>query len=174
MRWRRQAGSTARHSTVPVGSSWWPCSPSSSCRRCKGPRRSPRSRPWQVSYIALDDHKRIFEFLAATKRLELPRASWVEPSGLFQHRADMTVAGLVNRADPTADLEKADRIWLQTWMHRNVALAHRVVRRFAASLPARRSASPIDTALDNAVMTAPAQRDPVLRAKLNAVAGRVL
>ncbi len=59
-------------------------------------------------------------------------------------------------------------------MHRNVALAHRVVRRFAASLPARRSASPIDTALDNAVMTAPAQRDPVLRAKLNAVAGRVL
>jgi hypothetical protein len=81
-----------------------------------------RSRPWQVSYIALDDHKRIFEFLAATKRLELPRASWVEPSGLFQHRADMTVTGLVNRADPTADLEKADRIWLQTWMHRNAAL----------------------------------------------------
>ena len=34
----------------------------------------------------------------------------------------MTVTGLVNRADPTADLEKADRIWLQTWMHRNAAL----------------------------------------------------
>lgn len=78
-----------------------------------------RSRPWQVSYIALDDHKRIFDFLASTKRLELPRASWVEPSGLFQHRADMTIAGLVNESDPTADLEKADRIWLQTWMHRN-------------------------------------------------------
>src|SRR5690606_911877 len=60
-----------------------------------------RSRPWQVSYIALDDHKRIFDFLASTKRLELPRASWVEPSGLFQHRADMTVAALVNQADPT-------------------------------------------------------------------------
>ena len=59
-------------------------------------------------------------------------------------------------------------------MHRNVALAHRVVQRFAASLPAQRSASPIDTALDNAVMTTPAQRDPVLRAKLQAVAGRVL
>ena len=81
-----------------------------------------RSRPWQVSYIALDDHRRIFDFLASTRRLELPRASWVEPSGLFQHRADMTVAGLVNRSDPTADLEKADRIWLQTWMHRNAAL----------------------------------------------------
>ena len=59
-------------------------------------------------------------------------------------------------------------------MHRNVALAHRVVQRFAASLPAQRSPSPIDTALDNAVMTAPAQRDPVLKAKLHAVAGRVL
>ncbi|MGD9477626.1 DUF6638 family protein [Shinella sp. G-2] len=81
-----------------------------------------RSRPWQVSYIALNDHKRIFDFLASTKRLELPRASWVEPSGLFQHRADMTIASLVNRADPTADLEKTDRIWLQTWMHRNAAL----------------------------------------------------
>lgn len=59
-------------------------------------------------------------------------------------------------------------------MRRNVALAHQVVRRFAASLPAQRSASPIDRALDNTVMTAPAQRDPVLRARLQAVAGRVL
>lgn len=84
-----------------------------------------RSRPWQVSYIALDDHKRIFDFLAQTKRLELPRASWVERSGLLQHRADMAVTGLVNQADPTTDLLKADRIWLQTWMHRNAGLVAR-------------------------------------------------
>jgi len=84
-----------------------------------------RSRPWQVSYIALDDHKRIFEFLASTKRLELPRASWVEQSGLFQHRAEMTILNLVNQGDPTTDLETADRIWLQTWMHRNAALVAR-------------------------------------------------
>ena len=84
-----------------------------------------RSRPWQVSYIALNDHKRIFEFLSSTKRLELPRASWVEQSGLFQHRADMTVVNLVNQGDPTSDLEKADRIWLQTWMHRNSELVAR-------------------------------------------------
>jgi hypothetical protein len=84
-----------------------------------------RSRPWQVSYIALDDHKRIFDFLASTGRLELPRASWVEPSGLFQHRADMTIVNLVNQADPTTDLEKLDRIWLQTWMHRNADLVAR-------------------------------------------------
>ncbi|MCJ8052684.1 hypothetical protein GB928_021435 [Shinella curvata] len=84
-----------------------------------------RSRPWQVSYIALDDPKRIFEFLVSTKRLELPRASWVEQSGLFQHRADMTVVNLVNQGDPTTDIEKADRIWLQTWMHRNADLVAR-------------------------------------------------
>jgi len=59
-------------------------------------------------------------------------------------------------------------------MRANVALAQRVLRRFLASLPRLRSSSPIDTALEHAIMTAPAQRDPVLVAKLGAVAGRVL
>ena len=56
----------------------------------------------------------------------------------------------------------------------NVRLARQVVRRFARLLPADREASPIDRALDNAIMTAPDKRDPVLMAKLHAVAGRVL
>ncbi|KQY15333.1 DUF6638 family protein [Rhizobium sp. Root482] len=81
-----------------------------------------RSRPWQVSYISLSDHQRIYEFLASTKRLQLPQASWVQDSGLYQHRADMILRGLVNQADPTADLGSIDQIWLQTWMHRNSAL----------------------------------------------------
>lgn len=59
-------------------------------------------------------------------------------------------------------------------MAANVALAGRVLRRFVTSLPQVRSPSPIDTALDHAIMTAPAQRDPVVVAKLQAVAGRVL
>ncbi|OHV81232.1 DUF6638 family protein [Ensifer sp. LCM 4579] len=80
-----------------------------------------RSRPWQVSYIAITDHARIYDFLAATNRLQLPQASWVEHSGLFQHRADMAVRGLINETDPDADLVNADRIWLQTWIHRNAA-----------------------------------------------------
>ncbi|MDF8355391.1 DUF6638 family protein [Ensifer adhaerens] len=80
-----------------------------------------RSRPWQVSYIAINDHARIYDFLASTKRLQLPQASWVEDSGLYQHRADMVVRGLINESDPTTDLANADRIWLQTWMHRYAA-----------------------------------------------------
>lgn len=59
-------------------------------------------------------------------------------------------------------------------MAANVALAGKVLRRFMASLPQVRSTSPIDQALDHAIMTAPAARDPVLLAKLGAVAGRVL
>jgi hypothetical protein len=81
-----------------------------------------RSRPWQVGYISLSDHQRIYEFLASTNRLQLPQASWVESSGLYQHRADMVLRGLVNQTDPTADLNTIDAIWLQTWMHRNSVL----------------------------------------------------
>ena len=59
-------------------------------------------------------------------------------------------------------------------VHRNAELARRVVARFAASLAAERLPSPVDRALDNAIMTAPEARDPQLAAKLQAVAGRVL
>ncbi len=59
-------------------------------------------------------------------------------------------------------------------MAENIRLARQVVRRFARQLPASREASPIDRALDNAIMTADDKRDPVLMAKLHAVAGRVL
>ena len=59
-------------------------------------------------------------------------------------------------------------------MHRNVALAREVLRRLAETLPEQREPSAIEHALDHAIMTAPAQRDPALVAKLDAVAGRVL
>jgi 5'-methylthioadenosine phosphorylase len=59
-------------------------------------------------------------------------------------------------------------------VHRNAELARAVVARLAAALPAERASSPIDTALDGAIMTAPDARDPVLAAKLQVVAGRVL
>ena len=65
-----------------------------------------------------------------------------------------------------------------------VAVAHdnadkaRAARRAARARISRPSARPArsgsDRALDNAIMTAPALRDPALLAKLDAVAGRVL
>lgn len=59
-------------------------------------------------------------------------------------------------------------------MHRNIQLARQVLHRFARMLPQARSASPIDRALDHAIMTAPDARDPALVTTLQAVAGRVL
>lgn len=81
-----------------------------------------RSRPWQVSYISIADHARIYDFLASTGRIDLPRASWVEASGLYRHRADMILYGLINAAEPETDMAGMDRIRLQTWTQRNAGL----------------------------------------------------
>lgn len=58
----------------------------------------------------------------------------------------------------------------------NVQQARRVLTRLVADLPRDRRPCPIgsDRALEHAIVTAPAVRDPALAAKLNAVAGRVL
>jgi 5'-methylthioadenosine phosphorylase len=48
-----------------------------------------------------------------------------------------------------------------------------MVEALAKSLPARREPSPIDTALDTAIITAPSARDPAMLAKLDAVGRRV-
>ncbi len=56
----------------------------------------------------------------------------------------------------------------------NVHMAQALVRRLAESLPPRREPSPIDRALDGAIVTAPAARDPAMLAKLSAIVGRAL
>jgi 5'-methylthioadenosine phosphorylase len=59
-------------------------------------------------------------------------------------------------------------------MQANAALAREAVRHLAALLPEQREPSPIDRALDNAIVTAAGARDPRLLAMLDAVTGRVL
>jgi 5'-methylthioadenosine phosphorylase len=58
----------------------------------------------------------------------------------------------------------------------NAAHAQRLVARLARDFPREHEPCPIgsDCALDHALITAPAARDPLLMAKLDAVAGRVL
>lgn len=58
-------------------------------------------------------------------------------------------------------------------MHANAELARRTVQALAANLPRMRGASPIDTALEHALITAPDARDPELVARLDAVACRM-
>jgi len=59
-------------------------------------------------------------------------------------------------------------------MSANGTVARKAVQAFVAALPAERTASPLDTVLDHALITAPDARDPAMLAKLDAVAGRVL
>ena len=56
----------------------------------------------------------------------------------------------------------------------NAARGRALVEHLVRSLPEKREASPIDTVLDYALITDPSVQDPVLKAKLDAVAGRVL
>jgi 5'-methylthioadenosine phosphorylase len=56
----------------------------------------------------------------------------------------------------------------------NAELARKLVVALAGALPKKREASPIDTALESAILTHPDARDPMLAARLDAVAGRVL
>lgn len=67
-----------------------------------------RSRPWQVAYIDIRDPAAVFDFLARTGRLEMPRDSWVEPSGYLQHRQAMALRDAVMRLAPDTDLERLD------------------------------------------------------------------
>ena len=59
-------------------------------------------------------------------------------------------------------------------MKQNAQKAQQAISALAAALPDKRDASPIDTALDTALVTAEAARDRSLMARLDAVAGRVL
>ena len=56
----------------------------------------------------------------------------------------------------------------------NTAVGKATIRALAAKLTGERAPSPIDTALEHAIITAPAARDPRMVEKLSVVAGRVL
>lgn len=68
----------------------------------------------------------------------------------------------------------ADVTQVMAVMKANAAIARHAVRKLAESLPPTRESSPIDRALDGAIMTAPGARDGKLLAMLDAVAGRAL
>lgn len=73
--------------------------------------------------------------------------------------------------DEEAGVETADILKV---LSDNAQMARDSLQHLMASLPKTRKPSPHDTALEYAIITAPGQRDPVLAAKLDAIAGRVL
>ena len=70
--------------------------------------------------------------------------------------------------------ESVDIAEVVAQMRANGDLARRTVERFVAALPAARSPSPIDTALDHAIITAPDARDRDMLVRLDAILARHL
>jgi 5'-methylthioadenosine phosphorylase len=72
------------------------------------------------------------------------------------------------------DKQEANVAQIVAQLHANAGIARRLIAELAASVPARRAPSPIDTALDGAILTAPEARDPAMIARLDAICGRAL
>lgn len=98
------------------------------------------------------------------------------PEARLAREAELPYAllGMVTDYDCWREGEQVDVGQVIAQMQINSKLARDVVARFLKKLPKKRAASPIDTALDDAVITAPDKHDPAVLAKLDAVAGRLL
>jgi len=98
------------------------------------------------------------------------------PEAKLAREAELPYAliGMTTDYDCWREGEAVDVAQVIAQMQENGDLAREAVLKFIANLPKTREASPIDTALDNALITAPEEHEPELLAKLDAVAGRVL
>ena len=77
-----------------------------------------RSRPWQVSYIDINDADRVHAFLAATDRLEPVRRDWVDASGLLAHRSAMLVRELMLQFAPDTNFDAVDARQVKRFLSR--------------------------------------------------------
>ncbi len=98
------------------------------------------------------------------------------PEAKLAREAELPYAliGMVTDYDCWREGEAVDVAQVVGQMHANSQLARDTVLQFIAALPQERAPSPIDFALDDAVITAPGEHDPALMAKLDAVARRLL
>ena len=83
------------------------------------------------------------------------------------------LVGMVTDYDSWRDEDHVDVSQVIAQLNANGDKAKRLMTEFARSLPARREPSPIDTALDGAIITAPSARNPALLAKLDAITARM-
>ncbi|MCP3732682.1 S-methyl-5'-thioadenosine phosphorylase [Sphingomonas sp. MG17] len=99
------------------------------------------------------------------------------PEAKLAREAELPYAlvGMVTDYDCWREEEDAvDVAQIIAQLSANAEKARAMVVNLLRALPETREASPIDTCLDTALITAPNVRDPALLAKLDAVAGRAL
>jgi 5'-methylthioadenosine phosphorylase len=86
-----------------------------------------------------------------------------------------TLVGMVTDYDCWREGEEAVEVSaIIAQLMKNAQTGRRLVEELARALPPERTPSPIDTALDTALITAAAARDPAMLARLDAVCRRVL
>ncbi|MDE2563536.1 MAG: S-methyl-5'-thioadenosine phosphorylase [Sphingomonadales bacterium] len=98
------------------------------------------------------------------------------PEAKLAREAELPYAllGMVTDYDSWREGESVDVAEILHVMSANAGKARAAVERLAGYLPSERSSSPIDTALDTAIVTAPSARDPALAARIEALIGREL
>ena len=99
------------------------------------------------------------------------------PEARLAREAELPYAllGMVTDYDSWRDAEAGvEANDIMATLAANAELARKTLAALLSSLPEARGTSPIDTAMEYALITALDARDPVLLAKLDAVAGRVL
>ncbi|MDB5720032.1 MAG: S-methyl-5-thioadenosine phosphorylase [Alphaproteobacteria bacterium] len=98
------------------------------------------------------------------------------PEAKLAREAELPYAlvGMVTDYDSwREDEEPVEAATIIAQIEANAGAATRLVEALARALPRERTPSPIDTALDQAIFTAPAARDPAMIARLDAVGKRV-
>lgn len=99
------------------------------------------------------------------------------PEARLAREAELPYAVLALATDRdawSADVPSASVDEMMAFLGAGTALARDALVRLVAALPERRPPSPIDRALDDAVLTSPDSHDRALLVKLDAVAGRLL
>jgi len=98
------------------------------------------------------------------------------PEARLAREAELPYASvcMVTDYDCWREGEEASVAEIVARLHANAGIARKLITEFAAALPKARAPSPIDTCLDDAIITAPGARDPAMMARLDAICGRSL
>jgi 5'-methylthioadenosine phosphorylase len=98
------------------------------------------------------------------------------PEAKLAREAELPYAlvGMVTDYDCWREGEHVEVSAIIAQLMANADIGRRLVVELARALPPVREPSPIDTALDTAIITAPSARDPAMLAKLDAICRRAL
>lgn len=98
------------------------------------------------------------------------------PEARLAREAELPYAliGMITDYDSWREGEEPDVADIVARLQSNAETARRLVVELARSLPEKREPSPIDHALEHAIMTAPDARDPAMVRRLDSIGRRVL